>query len=55
MTNSFGLPDRLGAITLSIRLAGIRAMEERESRDLFGRRPTRRSSWSTRRPARLAR
>ena len=38
VTDSFGLPDRRGAITLAIGLAGIRHLEERESQDLYGRR-----------------
>lgn len=37
ITDSFGLPDRYGAITLSIGLAGIRHLEERNSQDLYGR------------------
>jgi coenzyme F420-0:L-glutamate ligase/coenzyme F420-1:gamma-L-glutamate ligase len=36
ITDSFGLPDRAGAIGLAIGLAGIRHMEERESHDLYG-------------------
>jgi coenzyme F420-0:L-glutamate ligase/coenzyme F420-1:gamma-L-glutamate ligase len=37
VSDSFGLPDRRGPITLSIGLAGIRRLEERPSRDLYGR------------------
>lgn len=37
ITDSFGLPDRYGAIGLAIGLAGIRHLEERDSQDLYGR------------------
>jgi len=37
ISDSFGLPDRAGAVSLAIGIAGIRPLEERESEDLYGR------------------